>query len=161
MAAPLVALALPGVPVQADPGVVVSPGMQIIQGTNACTLGFVDPAARVAFTAGHCRGDGTVQDRARRFVGNQASFRDNTPNGATIDTNHQITDWEAINLASDVVVNNVLPRGLVLVSDPSSRALARSAGLSLRCGHGRELREHPGRVQRLVHDGQRSGESEG
>ena len=118
VAAPLVALALPGVPAQADPGVVVSPGMEIIQGTNACTLGFVDPAARVAFTAGHCRGDGTVQDRARRFIGNQASFRDNTPNGATIDTNHQITDWEAINLAPDVVINNVLPRGLVLVSDP-------------------------------------------
>jgi hypothetical protein len=92
--------------------------MEIIQGTNACTLGFVDPGTRVAYTAGHCRGDGTVQDRGRRLIGQQASFRDNTPDGATIDTNHQITDWEAINLAPDVAVNNVLPRGLVLVSDP-------------------------------------------
>jgi hypothetical protein len=93
VAASLGALVLPGVPVQADPGVVVFPGMEIIQGT-------------------------TVQDGGRRYIGQQASFRDNTPDGATIDTNHQITDWEAISLAPDVAVNNVLPRGLVLVSDP-------------------------------------------
>ncbi|HEX9831958.1 MAG TPA: hypothetical protein VGA66_02525, partial [Mycobacterium sp.] len=68
VAAPVVALALPGIPVQADPGVVVFPGMEIVQGTNACTLGFVDTQARVAFTAGHCRGDGAVLDRGRRFV---------------------------------------------------------------------------------------------
>jgi hypothetical protein len=117
-AAPLVALALPVTPVQADPGVVVFPGMQIIQGTNACTVGFVDPGSRVAYSAGHCRGDDAVLDQGRRLVGHLASFRDNTPNGATIDTNHQITDWETINLAPDVVVNNILPRGLALVSDP-------------------------------------------
>jgi len=118
-AAPLVALVAPVMPVEADPGVVVFPGMQVIQGTNACTIGFVDPGARVAYTAGHCRGDGAVQDPARRFIGHQASFRDNTPDGATIDTNHQITDWEVITLAPDVVVNNMLPRGLALVSDPT------------------------------------------
>jgi hypothetical protein len=92
--------------------------MEIIQGNNVCTLGFVDPGMRVAFTAGHCRGDGSVRDRAGRHVGNQAFFRDNTPNGATVDTNHQIADWEAISLAPDVAVNNVLPGGRVLVSDP-------------------------------------------
>ncbi|AEV75280.1 hypothetical protein MycrhN_4799 [Mycolicibacterium rhodesiae NBB3] len=117
--APLVALVVPVMPVEADPGVVVFPGMEVIQGTNACTVGFVDPAARVAYTAGHCRGDGTVQDQGRRSIGHQASFRDNTPDGATIDTNHQITDWEVITLAADVAVNNILPRGLALVSDPT------------------------------------------
>jgi hypothetical protein len=92
--------------------------MEIRQETNVCTLGYVDPQTRVAFTAGHCRGSGPVADRNGNFVGTQASFRDNTPDGATIDTNHQITDWEAITLAPEVMVNNVLPGGRVLVSDP-------------------------------------------
>ena len=46
-------------------------------------------------------------------------FRDNTPDGATIDTNHQIADWEAISLAPDVAVNNILPGGRQLVADPA------------------------------------------
>ena len=103
-------------PAHAD--VVVHPGMEILQGTNVCTLGFVDPQARVAFTAGHCRGTGIVTDRAGQMIGTQAFFRDNTPNGATVDTNHQIADWEAITLTPDVGVNNLLPGGRVLVSDP-------------------------------------------
>jgi hypothetical protein len=41
----------------ADP-VLVYPGMEIHQGTHLCTLGYVDPGLRVAFTAGHCRGGG-------------------------------------------------------------------------------------------------------
>ena len=96
VAAPVAALTLPTAPTQADPGALVHPGMEIIQGTNVCTLGYVDPQARVAFTAGHCRGNGLVHDRDGHFVGNQALFRDNTPDGATIDTDHQIADWEAI-----------------------------------------------------------------
>ncbi len=143
VAVSLAALVLPGMPVQADPGVVVFPGMQVIQGTNACTLGFVDPQARVAFTAGHCRGDGAVLDGSRRFVGQQASFRDNTPNGATIDTNHQITDWEMISLAPDVVINNVLPRGLALVSDPG---VVPSPGLAV-CHFGVVTGESCGNIQ--------------
>jgi hypothetical protein len=130
-------------PVGADPGVVVFPGMEVIQGTNACTVGFVDTQARVAYTAGHCRGDGSVLDRGRRFIGQQGAFRDNTPNGATIDTNHQITDWEAINLASDVTVNNVLPRGLVLVSDP---AIVPTPGLAV-CHFGVVTGESCGNIQ--------------
>ncbi len=141
--AALVALVLPGIPVHADPGVVVFPGMQIIQGTNACTVGFVDPQARVAFTAGHCRGDGAVLDQSRRYVGHQASFRDNTPNGATIDTNHQITDWEVIALAPGVAINNVLPRGLALVSDP---AVVPAAGLPV-CHFGVVTGESCGNIQ--------------
>jgi hypothetical protein len=117
--APIVSLMAPSAPALADPGVLVHPGMEIIQGTNVCTLGYVDPQARVAFTAGHCRGDGLVHDKDGRSVGNQASFRDNTPDGSTIDTNHQIADWEAISLDPDVAVNNILPSGKQLISDPS------------------------------------------
>jgi hypothetical protein len=118
-AASIVALTLPSAPAQADPGVQVYPGMEVIQGTNVCTLGYVEPQARIAFTAGHCRGNGVVRDKDGNFVGNQAFFRDNTPDGATIDTNHQIADWEAISLAPDVQVNNILPGGKQLISDPS------------------------------------------
>jgi hypothetical protein len=84
-----------------------------------CTLGFVDPQLRVAFTAGHCRGSGPVFDRGGNFIGTQALYRDNTPDGATIDTNHQISDWEAIGLAVNVPVNNMLPGGRQLVTDPA------------------------------------------
>lgn len=115
-AACLAALALPGTPAHADPGVLVYPGMEVIQGTNVCTLGFVDVRTRTAYTAGHCRGDGTVRDKTGTVIGTQMSFRDNTPDGATIDTNHQITDWQVIRLRPDVAVNDILPGGRVLVA---------------------------------------------
>ncbi len=121
----------------------VYPGMEIIQGTNVCTLGYVDPQARIAFTAGHCRGDGMVRDRAGNVVGNQALFRDNTPDGTTIDTNHQIADWEAISLAPDVQVNNVLPGGRQLVSDPG---FVPSPGLAV-CHFGVVTSESCGTIQ--------------
>ena len=101
-AAPIVALTVPAAPAQATPGVLVYPGMEIHQGSNVCTLGFVDPAARTAFTAGHCRGDGPVVDRDGKPIGTLTMFRDNTPDGATVATDHMISDWEAIGLAPDV-----------------------------------------------------------
>ena len=118
-AAPIVALTLPVAPATAAPGALVFPGMEVRQGTNVCTLGYVDPQTRMAFTAGHCRGSGPVSDRDGNVIGSQSGFRDNTPNGATIDTNHQIADWEAISLAPDVAVNNVLPGGRQLIADPA------------------------------------------
>jgi hypothetical protein len=103
----------------ADPGVVVFPGMEIRQDTNQCTVGFVDMGTRTAYTAGHCRGSGSVGDRNGNVIGHQAIFRDNTPDGATVATDHLIADWETIALAPEVVVNNALPGGRVLVADPS------------------------------------------
>jgi hypothetical protein len=116
--APLLALSVPATPANATPGVLVYPGMEIRQGTNVCTLGFVDAGARIAFTAGHCRGDGPVVDRDGNPIGALTMFRDNTPDGATVATDHMISDWESISLASDVTINDVLPGGRVLVSDP-------------------------------------------
>ena len=142
-AVPVVALALASAPAPADPGVLVYPGMEILQGTNVCTLGYVDPQMRIAFTAGHCRGNGLVRDRDGSFVGNQAFFRDNTPDGATIDTNHQIADWEAISLAPDVTVNNILPGGRALVSDPG---IVPSTGLPV-CHFGVVTGESCGTIQ--------------
>ena len=112
-----VALATPVA--QAQPGVVGSPGMEIHQDTVLCTLGYVDPGTRLAYTAGHCRASGTVSDKFGTPIGTQGSFRDNTPDGMTVDTNHQITDWEVIHLDNNVVINNVLPSGKVLVTDPA------------------------------------------
>jgi len=118
-AAPLLAGVATFAPAHANPAVVVYPGMEIHQDTNVCTLGFVDPQARVAFTAGHCRGGGPVGDSDDNYIGHLAMFRDNTPDGATIATDHQISDWEAIELAGDVQVSNILPGGRMLVSDPA------------------------------------------
>ncbi|BBX44864.1 hypothetical protein GCM10009641_25440 [Mycobacterium cookii] len=102
---------------KADP-VPVFPGMEIHQGQHLCTLGYVDPGLRVAFTAGHCRADGPVMDKDNRVIGSVATFRDNTPNGTFVHTDQQISDYESIVLTPDVVVNNVLPGGRVLQSDP-------------------------------------------
>lgn len=99
--------------------VLVFPGMEIHQGTTVCTLGFVDPVTRIAFTAGHCRGDGPVTDRAGNLVGVMAAYRDNTPDGATVDTGHQIADYQAITLVDGIEVNNLLPGGRPLVADPA------------------------------------------
>ncbi|MGB2919377.1 MAG: hypothetical protein WA944_06405 [Mycobacterium sp.] len=119
VAAPLLAILLTSAPAHAQPGVVVHPGMEIHQDSVLCTLGYVDPQTRVAFTAGHCRASGTVSDKQGNFIGRQGSFRDNTPDGTTIDTNHQIADWQVIHLVPEVAVNNVLPSGRVLVTDPA------------------------------------------
>ncbi len=104
---------------QAQPGVLVYPGMEIRQDSHACTLGFVDVATRTAYTAGHCRGSGAVADRGGAAIGQQISFRDNTPDGATITTDHRIADWEAIALGPDVALNDILPNGRALVVDPA------------------------------------------
>ena len=107
-------------PAPADPGsVVVYPGMEIRQDNNRCTLGFVDVLSRTAYTAGHCRASGNVVDKDGNAIGYQASFSDNTPDGATVATDHMISDWEAIALLPDVQVNDVLPGGRALSFDPA------------------------------------------
>lgn len=127
----------------AQPGVVVYPGMEVRQDANVCTLGFVDPQLRVAFTAGHCRGSGPVFDRNGNLIGTQALYRDNTPDGATVDTNHQISDWEAIGLAPDIPANDILPGGRRLVADP---AVAAQPGMSV-CHFGVVTGESCGTVE--------------
>ena len=72
----MAALAVSSAPASANPGVLVYPGMEIRQDTNVCTLSYVDPFTRVAYTAGHCRGSGAVGDRDGNFIGQQMSFQD-------------------------------------------------------------------------------------
>ncbi|BBZ44141.1 hypothetical protein MPRM_14220 [Mycobacterium parmense] len=99
---------------------VVFPGMEILQGNRLCTLAYVDPATKVAFTAGHCRGgEGAVSDKDHHLIGHMAAFRDSTPSGTTVATDQSISDYEAIVLDNDVTVNDVLPGGRPLVSTPN------------------------------------------
>ncbi|BBY37024.1 hypothetical protein MMAN_11580 [Mycobacterium mantenii] len=108
---------LPAAPARAD--VVVYPGMEIRQDNRVCTLGYVDPSLKIAFTAGHCRGGGgVVTDRGGTVIGRMAAFRDNTPSGTTVSTSQVISDYEAIVLDNSVMANNILPGGRPLVSDP-------------------------------------------
>jgi hypothetical protein len=101
----------------ADP-VLVYPGMEIHQGGHLCTLGYVDPGLRVAFTAGHCHGDGPVTDKDNHVIGNLATFRASTPDGAIVATDQPIADYESIVLTDAVAANNILPGGRALQSDP-------------------------------------------
>jgi hypothetical protein len=115
--AAVLAAGLPPVVASADP-VLVFPGMEIHQGGHLCTLAYVDPARRVAFTAGHCRGDGPVTDEDNHVIGNLATFRDNTRNGTFVAPDQAIADYESIVLTDDVTANNILPGGRPLGSDP-------------------------------------------
>ncbi len=117
VAAPALATAIPPAVVHADP-VLVFPGMEIHQGIHRCTLGYVDPAARTAFTAGHCRDNAPITDKDNHVIGAMATFRDDTPGGATVNSDQPIADYESIMLAEDVVPNNILPDGRTLESDP-------------------------------------------
>ena len=95
---------VPQVAAKADPPLVF-PGMEIHQDNRLCTLGYVDPGLKIAFTAGHCRGSGVVYDREHNVIGRQATFRDNTPSGTTVATDQVISDYEAIVLDSGVAAN--------------------------------------------------------
>ncbi len=106
-------------PVPTGVGTTVSPGMEIRQQSTVCTLGFVDPIARVGYSAGHCRGAGPVTDRLGRVIGVVTSSRDNTPDGSVVRVDEVISDYETISLAADVSITNVLPGGRPLVTDPA------------------------------------------
>lgn len=94
------------------------PGMEIRQGVRLCTLAYVDPVLRVAFTAGHCRGDGPVTDHEGNVIGNSTVSRNTTPSGTVVAADQPIADYEEIVLADDVTANNILPDGRPLRSDP-------------------------------------------
>nr|WP_245847513.1 S1 family peptidase [Mycobacterium szulgai] len=103
---------------KADP-TLVFPGMEIHQDNRVCTLAYIDRSQRIAYTAGHCRGAGPVTDVNNNVIGHLAAFRDSTPSGTTVATDESIDDYEAIALADNVTVNDVLPGGRPLVSNPS------------------------------------------
>ena len=131
--------------VHADPAVLVSPGMEIRQARNVCTLGYVDPAARIAYSAGHCRADGPVTDRDGHFIGTVSTSQDNTPDGTVVRTDQVISDYETITLAADVSVNNILPGGRQLVAQA---APAMAAGQPV-CHFGVVTGESCGSIERV------------
>lgn len=98
---------------------VVFPGMEIHQSNRVCTLAYIDPGLKIAFTAGHCRGGGgDVTDKEQNLIGHLAAFRDDTPSGTVVTTDQVISDYEAIVLADNVTVNDTLPGGRQLESKP-------------------------------------------
>lgn len=118
-AAALVSLATPAVAHADDP--LVFPGMKIIQGTAACTLGFVDPDSRIGMTAGHCGtgADGPVFDENGNFIGIMAiAHYQELPTGTEIADNYA-KDYETVRFTDHVAINNILPNGLQLQKDPS------------------------------------------
>ncbi|MBB3604064.1 hypothetical protein FHT40_003725 [Mycolicibacterium sp. BK556] len=144
-AAVLAASAIVAPAAHATPGVVVSPGMEIRQASNVCTLGYVDPAARIAYSAGHCRADGPVTNRDGQIIGTVSTSQDNTPDGAVVRTDQVISDYETITLAPDVVINNILPGGRQLVAEA---APAMAAGQPV-CHFGVVTGESCGSIERV------------
>lgn len=103
----------------AQSSVLVFPGMEIRQNATMCTLGFVDVAKRIGYSAGHCGGEGPVTDRSGRFIGVVTTSRDNTPDGAVVRTDQVIADYQAIQLASGVTLSDFMPSGRQLIADPA------------------------------------------
>ncbi|MBA0045281.1 hypothetical protein [Mycobacterium sp. NPDC050853] len=97
-------------------GPLVFPGMEIIQGTQSCTLGFVDPDARLGLTAGHCAmdTDGPVYDSTGNIIGALVIAGSNLRDGDRIDSSKYMIDYEAIKFRDDVAINDVLPNGIRL-----------------------------------------------
>lgn len=97
-------------------GPLVFPGMEIIQGTQSCTLGFVDPDARFGLTAGHCAmdTDGPVYDSAGNVIGVLVIAGSNLRDGDRIDGTKYVIDYEAIKFRNDVAINDILPNGIRL-----------------------------------------------
>ena len=143
--AAMTAALISGTPAASADTVTVYPGMEIRQDSSMCTLGFVDAAARIAYSAGHCNGNGPVTDRNGRVVGVVVTARDNTPDGTVVRTDQVISDYETIKLASDVAINNALPGGRPLVADP---AIALAAGQQV-CHFGIVTGESCGTVERV------------
>ncbi len=106
----------------ADP--LIYPGMEIIQRppgreSLSCTLGFVDPSARVGVTAGHCGGNGPVFTNDGVRIGQLAVAQSNIkPEGPLSRDDYRI-DYEGIAFDEGVPINNVLPNGLRLGVDPA------------------------------------------
>ena len=110
--------------------------MEIHQDNRVCTLGYVDPATRIAYTAGHCRGGGpVVTDRDHNVIGRLATFRDNTPSGTTVATDQSIFDYEAIVLDDHVAVERHSAGRAPTGIQPGRVAGARPADLPLRRHH--------------------------
>lgn len=98
----------------------VYPGMRINQGTQSCTLGFVDPGARIGLTAGHCAldSDGPVYDDSGNRVGTaDIAHFEPTPQDKSFAEQPPI-DYKGIAFYEGIPINNVLPNGLVLESNP-------------------------------------------
>lgn len=143
-AGPLTADVAQADPVKAEV-VTVFPGMEIRQESTVCTLGYIDAVQRVAFSAGHCRGTGHVTDRTGRMIGVVTTSRDNTPDGTVVRTDQVISDYQTIALAADVEINNVLPSGRHLVTDP---AVTLTAGQQV-CHFGVITGESCGTIERV------------
>ncbi|TDZ42960.1 hypothetical protein CCUG63695_02938 [Mycobacteroides franklinii] len=111
-------------PVAAHADPLIYPGMEIIQRppgkeSLSCTLGFVDPAARVGVTAGHCGGNGPVFTNDGLRIGQLAVAQSNIqPEGPLSRDDYRI-DYEGIAFDDGVPINNVLPNGLRLGVDPA------------------------------------------
>ena len=118
LGAALAGLALaPGAAAQS--AVLVYPGMEIRQNATMCTLGFVDMAKRIGYSAGHCGAEGPVTDRSGRFIGVVTTSRDNTPDGAVVHTDQVIADYQTIQLAGGVTLSDFMPGGRQLIADPA------------------------------------------
>ena len=130
----------------ADPGAAAYPGMEIRQGTNLCTLGYVDVrTTRRIHTAGHCRAPSPVTDRAAGLIGVPISLQSTVIQGAVIATDQVITDYQQIALNPDVDVNDV-PAGRPRAAVGAAGGLVAGAPI---CHFRGRQRESCGTVERV------------
>ncbi|CAM4274561.1 hypothetical protein MB901379_01491 [Mycobacterium basiliense] len=116
----LVSLGAPAA-AEAKTGLTVFPGMQIRQGSVACTVGFVETKMRIALSAGQCNGGPTVTDSERRVVGEVLLARRNIVGEVALDGATAGIEYEVIRLSPEVTATDRLPSGRQLQSSPGFR----------------------------------------
>jgi hypothetical protein len=95
----------------------VAPGGLVRQGHATCTIGYVDVRARIAFTAGHCRGEGPSTTAGGTVLGQALMWRDDASGNPSITRGRYVTDFEVIGLAPGVQARSAMADGRSLMLD--------------------------------------------
>jgi len=110
-------------PAAAAAAALAYPGMTITQGQSRCTLGYVDPATGLAYSAGHCNTANEVRDEAGDVVGHVIAARHNRVGKPISGPADRIIDYEVIRLNPAVLATDRIAPSFIrpLVWDPAIR----------------------------------------
>jgi hypothetical protein len=102
------------------------PAMTIVQGNTECTLGYIDTADRIGYSAGHCNGDTDVRDTAGHHIGAVIVANNNRANHPTTGPQDTVIDYEAISLDSATQITDLLAPAFTrpLITEPGIQPAA-------------------------------------
>jgi len=110
-------------PASAAAAALAYPGMTITQGKTLCTMGYVDPATGMGYSAGHCDTATEVRDEAGDVVGHVIAARHNRVGKPTSGPDDLVVDYEVIRLHPSVMATDRTAPSFIrpLLADPATR----------------------------------------